>query len=168
MSAERLRKRALTPGAPASLLMALAFSAALPVMSAAQGAGGAPGVGEGAVEFRAHLSLVPVDGPGANRTSGMGEAQGTLSGRTLSIAGSFRALASAVAGAELREGAPGFRGPPFHALTVSGEREGALEGRIELTEEQLRSLARGHLYIQVYTETNPDGAIRGWLFPTGG
>ena len=144
----------LTLGASA-LVITLAGGALLPPALGAQTR----------TAYHAHLSLVPVDAGGARRTSGVGEATATLEGGILQIAGTFEGLASSVSRADLHQGGPGFRGPALHTLVVSGSTEGRIEGRIELTEEQVQALALGHLYIQVYAETNPDGAIRGWFFP---
>jgi hypothetical protein len=104
-----------------------------------------------------------VDASGARRTTGVGEAVASREGNVLEITGSFRGLASPVAGAELRLAAPAFRGPVVLSLSATGTTEGRLQGRVELSEELRRALEEGHLYIQVFTETNPDGAIRGWL-----
>jgi len=117
--------------------------------------------------FRAHLSLVPVDGQGARLTSGVGEATATLYGTSVVISGTYSDLRSPVSRAELLEAAPGFRGNPFAEVVIDGDRDGSFEWRVELSANQLGSLREGSVYLQIYTETNPDGAIRGWFRPMG-
>jgi len=118
--------------------------------------------------FRAHLSLVPVSGASARQTWGIGEATARLQGATLEIAGSYRELLSPAVRIDLLQAPPGFRGEPFGELEIDGYTEGTFEWTVELDPDSLQALNRGHIYIQIYTVTNPDGAIRGWLRPNGG
>jgi len=117
--------------------------------------------------FRAHLSLVPVDGQGARLTSGVGEAMATLDGTSVVISGTYSHLLSPANRAELLDAAPGFRGTAFAEVVIDGDRDGSFEWRVELSANQLRSLREGSVYLQIYTETNTDGAIRGWFRPMG-
>lgn len=117
--------------------------------------------------LRAHLSLVPVDGQGARLTSGVGQATVTIDGTALVISGTYRELRSPANRAELLEAAPGFRGSAFAEVVITGGVDGSFEWRLQLPADRLTSLREGNVYIQIYTETNPDGAIRGWFRPTG-
>ncbi len=58
--------------------------------------------------------------------------------------------------------------PGMHdfALLSEGGREGIFNGAFKLTEEQIRELEEGRFYLQVYTETQPRGELRGQLTPT--
>jgi hypothetical protein len=40
---------------------------------------------------------------------------------------------------------------------------GTLSGSIDLTPEQLQSLRKGQLYLQISSEKAPDGNLWGWL-----
>jgi len=59
--------------------------------------------------------------------------------------------------------ATGVRGSAFQDLTVSKATTGTITGSIDLTPEQVQSLKKGQLYIQIYSEKAPDGNLWGWL-----
>jgi len=49
---------------------------------------------------------------------------------------------------------------------VSASPEGTVAGTIDLTDAQSAALRARSLYIQIHSEENPEGELRGWLFPT--
>ena len=57
----------------------------------------------------------------------------------------------------------GVRGSSFAELTVSKAPKGTISGSIDLTPEQVQSLKRGQLYIQISSEKAPDGNLWGWF-----
>lgn len=115
--------------------------------------------------FRAHLSLVPVDAVTARRTAGTGTIRGTLTGTELVLAGSFDGMKSAATEAHLHRAPKGRRGPPVVTVPIPNQTGGTVDARLTLTDELVRALRAGDLYLQIHTEDNPDGEIRGWLLP---
>jgi hypothetical protein len=120
---------------------------------------------QGGDRFTARLAWVPT--AGADRVSGKGTATATLSGRSLSIAGSFEGLGGPATVARLHEGiAKGARGKAVADLTVTKAVSGTIAGSVMLTAEQIESLRQGRLYIQLHGEKGlaPDGAnLWGWF-----
>src|SRR5688572_3124716 len=105
-------------------------------------------------KFAARLSAVPIAGPN-NRgdVTGKGTATGTLTGRKLSITGTFEGLPASATIARLHQGiAKGARGAAITDLTISKGASGTLSGSVELTQAQVDALRQGKLYIQVHGE----------------
>jgi len=123
---------------------------------------------QGTEKFTARLGWVPTAGAAdrANVT-GKGSATGTLSGRKLTIAGSFEGLAAPATIARLHQGvAKGARGAAITDLTVSKGASGTLSGSIDLSAAQVEALRQGKLYIQLHSEKGvaPDGSnLWGWF-----
>ena len=115
--------------------------------------------------FTARLMWVPT--AGVERVSGKGTAAATLSGRALTITGSFEGLGGPATIARLHEGiAKGARGKAVGDLTVTKATSGTISGSVTLTPEQLESLRQGRLYVQRHGDKGlaPDGAnLWGWL-----
>ena len=126
---------------------------------------GQPGTAQSGDKYTARLSWVPT--AGAERVSGKGSASAALSGRTLTITGSFEGLGGPATVARLHEGiAKGARGRAVTDLTIVKAASGTLSGSATLTPEQVESLRQGKLYIQIHGEKGlaPDGAnLWGWL-----
>jgi hypothetical protein len=55
------------------------------------------------------------------------------------------------------------RGAPVAELTVSKAMSGTITGSLDLTPEQLQSLQKGRLYVQISSEKAPDGNLWGWF-----
>ena len=127
-----------------------------------------PLTAQGGEKFTARLGWVPTAGAAdrANVT-GKGSATGTLSGRKLTISGSFEGLAAPATVARLHQGvAKGARGAAVTDLTVSKAASGMLSGSIDLTPAQVDALRQGKLYIQLHSEKGspPDGSnLWGWF-----
>ncbi len=96
--------------------------------------------------------------------AGRGSAEAVLEGRALTVMGKFEGLKSAATSANVHMGpAIAVRGPAVYALRVSGDRAGLIEGSIDLSDEALASLEAGRLYIQLDSESAPEGNLWGWL-----
>jgi hypothetical protein len=127
-----------------------------------------PLTAQGGEKFTARLGWVPIAGPNdrANVT-GKGSATGTLSGRKLTITGSFEGLAAPATLARLHQGIiKGARGAAITDLTVSKGASGSLTGSVDLTAPQVEALRQGKLYIQLHSEKGvaPDGSnLWGWF-----
>jgi Ca2+-binding RTX toxin-like protein len=82
----------------------------------------------------------------------------------LSLDGSFRNLTSSVLFAHIHFGERGINGPVFQDLEVeanlSGKR-GTLGGEFSLTEQQLTAFQNGEYYVNLHTQNNPGGELRG-------
>ncbi len=123
-------------------------------------------IAQGADRYTARLAWVPTGG-GSGRISGGGLATATLSGRTLTIAGTFEGLGGPASVARLHRGiAKGARGAAIADLTVTKAVTGTVAGSVTLTPEQAQELGQGRLYVQVHSDKGvaPDGAnLWGWF-----
>jgi hypothetical protein len=102
---------------------------------------------------------------------GIGAANATLSGRKLTVNGTFEKMASAATVAKLGLGlAPGARLDLIHDLTLNKNAQstppgtsGTITGSIDLTPAQVDALKKGKIYIQINSEGAPNGHLLGWL-----
>jgi len=114
--------------------------------------------------FKARLSAMPADARTRADLAGSGSASAVLTGTKLAITGSFDGLRSAATTASLHTSVvPGIKGPVIGDLTISKATSGSITGSIELTPQQLTSLRKGGLYVQIHSEKAPDGVLWGWL-----
>jgi hypothetical protein len=119
-------------------------------------------------KFTARLTWVPIAGPNDRvNVTGKGSATGTLTGRRLTISGSFEGLAGPATVARLHQGiTKGARGAAITDLIVSKAASGTISGAVELTAPQVEALRQGRLYIQIHSEKGvaPDGSnLWGWF-----
>lgn len=170
----------LTWGRAPVIRLALVFSALL----VAYGCGGADAPGEadaqgtpsaaGAPDVLADdrppyyttLDRLPVDFNTAGSVAGSGWAGAEVVEGTLVVEGRFEGLLSAATEAHLHRAKPGLRGPPVVALALEpgGDgRDGVVRGAVPLDPSLEAALAGGELYVQVRSENNPEGVLRGWL-----
>ena len=115
--------------------------------------------------YRARLSPMPTTPATVNDITGEGEVILTLSGSTLSVSGSFAGMSSAATMAHIHMGPPAQPGPVAHRLEISSASAGDISAELELTEEQLEALRANSLYVQVHSENNAPGELRGWIYP---
>lgn len=112
------------------------------------------------------LSPAPRDAAMRAQIAGTGSARVTLTGNTLTIDGTFAGLATPATRAELRQGpAVALRGPVLRELVVTHATSGSLSGSLTLDTATRAAFDAGHLYIQVASESAPDGSVWGWLLP---
>jgi hypothetical protein len=105
-----------------------------------------------------------MDGGMRDAVAGSGSASAVLAGTRLTINGTFSGLRSPATAARLHRGlTTGVRGAPLAELTVSRAISGTVTGSLELTPEQVQSLQKGQLYIQISSEKAPDGNLWGWF-----
>ena len=117
-----------------------------------------------APQYRARLSIVPIDIAMQSTIAGSGSVTAILKGTTLTINGTFSGLKTPATVARLhRSPRTAMRGAPIGELTVTAETSGTVSGSIELTKEQIDDLAAGRLYIQLHSQKAPDGNLWGWL-----
>ena len=117
-----------------------------------------------APQYRARLSIVPIDLAMQATIAGSGAVTATLKGSTLTINGAFTGLKTAATVARLlRSPRTAMRGVPIGDLTATANTSGTISGSIELTKDQIDDLAAGRLYVQLHSEKAPDGTLWGWL-----
>jgi hypothetical protein len=116
-------------------------------------------------EFQGRLSVLPIDFTTAPSMSGMGEAHATLTGATLVITGDFEGLSSPATAAHVHQAPPARRGPVALTLDVVSGRSGTLAGTFTLDAAAQDALRGGEYYVQIHTENNRGGELRGWLLP---
>ena len=116
--------------------------------------------------FETRLDSVPVDFRTQPQTTGDGAVTARWDGSSLLIEGRFEGLASAATTAWLHVGAAiGVRGPSAHELVVTRDSSGTLSGNIPLSRAERDALQAGRLYVQIHSESAPDGNLWGWLLP---
>ena len=122
-----------------------------------------------APQYRARLSVMPLDIAMQSTMAGSGTLTAALKGTTLSITGTFSGLKTAATAVRLHRGPKmAMRGPAIGDLTVTPATNGTISGSIELTKPQVDDLAAGRLYVQLHSEKAPEGNLWGWLLPSEG
>jgi hypothetical protein len=147
-----------------AMVRAAAAAAALFLVAAAVPAGA---VAQGGETFTARLGWEPITPAERANVTGQGSLTATLSGKTLTSAGTFEGLAAPATVARLHRGvAKGARGPSVADLDVTKAASGKISGAVEVTPDLLEQLRAGRLYVQVHSEKgiDKDGAnLWGWL-----
>ena len=114
--------------------------------------------------FTARLTMMPIDEVNRGLVTGEGSASVSLDDETLTVTGSFAGLQGPATAARLHESLDrGIRGPALYNLTVETAAEGSFSGEIELTADHVELLLDGRLYIQIHSQTAPEGNLWGWL-----
>jgi len=115
-------------------------------------------------KFKTRLSPVGIEAAKRAEITGSGSVSAVLAGAKLSITGTFDGMQSPATLAHVHQGvATGVRGPAIGDLTVSPATSGDVAGTLVLTPQQIESLKKGKLYIQIHSEKAPEGNLWGWL-----
>jgi hypothetical protein len=118
-------------------------------------------------KFKTRLSPVPALGIQPATVAGVGSASATLTGKKVTVTGSFEKMASPATVAHLCLGQLlGVRGESVFDLTVSKTGDGTsgtFSGSFDLTPEQIDALKKGRFYVQIHSEGAPNGHLLGWL-----
>ena len=114
--------------------------------------------------YRARLSPMPTTPQTVTEIIGEGEVILTLSGNTLSVEGNFSGMSSAATMGHIHNGPPAQPGPVAFQLEVSSASGGRISGELELTDEQITALENNEFYVQIHSENNAPGELRGWIF----
>ena len=139
-------------------LLALLWAAAMTTVMAAQSA----------KAYVARLSPVPITAAMQVTVSGSGAATATLTGRRLTIDGTFTGLRTPATVARLHLAPRAARGEAFADLKVStgsSGNSGTITGAIDLTPQQVQAFEKSSVYIQLHSEKAPEGNLWGWLLP---
>ena len=116
--------------------------------------------------YKVRLRPVPIEASTAANTTGAGEATAQISGTRLTLRGNFAGLKGPATVAHLHQGTvTGVRGPAIADVTVPSATNGQFNVEVTLTQAQIEGLRQGHVYLQIHSETAPDGNLWGWLLP---
>ncbi len=115
--------------------------------------------------FGGRLSRMPVDLVTTHTVSGSGEVGAALDGSELTIVATFEGMSSPATAAHVHRAPRARRGPVAFGVDVPPAAAGRIEATVPLTDEQVAALRRGHYYLQIHTEGNAGGELRGWLLP---
>jgi hypothetical protein len=116
-----------------------------------------PGSGAISVKLSGAEEVPPVSTPGSGSGSFRVAEDGTITGSvtTKDVQGTM---------AHIHRGAKGQNGPIIVPLDKNGDTYTVPGGR-KLTKEQLEDLKKGNLYVNVHTNANKGGEVRGQLQP---
>ena len=114
--------------------------------------------------YRARLSPMPTTPQTVTDITGGGEVILTLNGNALSVEGNFSGRSSATTMGHIHNGPPAQPGPVVHRLEVTAAPNGNISAELELTDEQVSALRNNELYVQIHSENNAPGELRGWIF----
>ena len=116
-----------------------------------------PGSGAVSVKLSGTEEVPPISVPGSGGGTIRVNSDGTVSGSvsTTGVQGTA---------AHIHQAAKGQNGPVIIPLTKSGDTYTVPEGR-KLTEAQMQAFKAGNLYVNVHTERNKGGEVRGQLNP---
>ena len=118
---------------------------------------------QGRETFKARLTSLPVDAITAPTMTGSGTATAELDGHTVEVRGEFSGLSSAATAAYIYRAPRGLRGEKVFDLTATKDVAGTISGRLTLSDSQVADLRKSWYYVQLHTEANTDGQLRGWL-----
>jgi len=117
--------------------------------------------------FKARLSPVPISVSMLGTIAGSGSLTATLQGKQLTIQGTFEGLRSPATTVQIHRAPKAIPGPVIEelsaGLSVTKAQKGAVSGTLELTPDQITDLRNGRLYIQIQSQSAPDGNLWGWL-----
>src|ERR1700683_1932168 len=105
----------------------------------------------GAESFKVRLSPVPISVAMMSTIAGYGSLTATLTGKQLTIQGTFEGLRSPATTVQIHRGPKGIPGPAIADLnlTVTKAEKGTVSGTLELTQDQIPDLRNGRLYVQI-------------------
>ncbi|MCY4078065.1 MAG: CHRD domain-containing protein, partial [Acidobacteria bacterium] len=98
---------------------------------------------------------------------GEGVVSAELRGRELTLTAEFRGMSSPVTAVHVHNAPrarPGGVAFPIEIEGPSGT-AGAIAATVTLDDAQAAELRAGRYYLQLHTEANPGGELRGWLLP---
>lgn len=117
--------------------------------------------------FKVRLSPVPINISMMATVAGSGSLTATLTGKQLTIQGTFEGLRSPATSVQIHRAPKGIPGPVVAELStnlsVTKANKGTVSGTLELTPDQISDVRNGRLYVQIQSEGAPDGNLWGWL-----
>ena len=124
---------------------------------------GSQAVAQNMHSLSGRLSPMPVTAATVKTITGQGQVSAVLNGTTLNVTGTFSGMSSPATMAHIHQGPKAIPGPVVLRLDVSNARSGNISGTLTLTPELVSALHAESLYIQIHSEGNPEGELRGWL-----
>lgn len=111
------------------------------------------------------LSRMPVDLRTTSAISGAGSVAAELTGNALTITVRFSGLSSGVTAAHVHNAPVARRGGVAFSVDLGGASgtAGEIVDTVILSDDQLAELRGDRYYVQLHTENNPGGELRGWL-----
>ena len=140
----------------------LGLALCMALLAASAGAQDAERYGE-------RLSRMPVDLRTTSAISGAGSVTAELTGKALTVTVRFNGLSSGVTAAHVHNAPVARRGGVAFGIDVGGTTgtAGEIVDTVTLTDDQLTELRGERYYVQIHTENNPGGELRGWLLQSG-
>jgi hypothetical protein len=121
-------------------------------------------VAQESTSFTARLSPLPRTAATVDSLTGSGEVTAVLTGTTLTIGGRFDGLQSPATLARVHIGErTGMRGPAVFEVQVTEAPRGAIAATLDLRRVHLEPLQAGRFYVQLHSQTAPEGNLWGWL-----
>ena len=98
-------------------------------------------------------------------TASTGSFNAVLDGNKLAITGTFSNLTSPLQGVHVHLGDSGTNGDIIESLTVTDNKDGSgsFIGRFQINESEVAAAFNDGLYVNVHTEDNPTGELRGQI-----
>lgn len=122
------------------------------------------GAAQAAESYRVRLTTVPIEARTSADVKGSGTATAVLDGTRLTITGTFGGLQSAATHGAVHESpVRAVRGPSIAEFTVPSAQNGTFSAALDLTPQQIQTLAQGRIYVQIHSAGAPDGNLWGWL-----
>ena len=103
--------------------------------------------------YRARLSPMPTTPQTVSTILGEGEVILTLNGNS-----------SVATMAHIHNGPPAQPGPVVYQLEIADATSGEVSASLELSDIHVEALRANELYVQIHSETNAPGELRGWIF----
>lgn len=121
-------------------------------------------IGAWAEDMRIEVTLSGDDSVPAVETDGSGKGEIVVD-EDRNVSGSVTTENVPATMAHIHEAAPDANGPVAVPLEQTDENTWTVPEGAQLTKAQYESLKKGHLYVNVHTEANPGGEVRGQLNP---
>ena len=121
----------------------------------------------GVERFGGRLSRLPVDLVTTSTIRGQGAVTAELRGRELMLSAEFRGLSSPVTVVHVHNAPRARRGGVAFPIGIGDPpgTAGEIAATVTLTDTQVTELRGGRYYLQIHTDANPGGELRGWLLP---
>jgi len=121
-------------------------------------------VAQESTSFTARLSPLPRTAATVPSLTGSGEVSAVLSDMTLTMTGRFTGLQSpaTIARVHMSE-RTGVRGPAIFDVQVTEAPSGSISATLELRRVHLELLRQGRFYVQLHSQSAPEGNLWGWL-----
>ena len=160
---------AAVSGGPVGMPSTIAAVSAAATLAPGAAIAAGPAQAPAAERFGGRLSRMPVDLATASMIRGGGAVTAELHERELTLHAEFGGLSGPVTAVHVHNAPrarPGAVAFPIDTGEPMGN-AGEFTATVTLSDAQASELRAGRYYLQIHTETNPGGELRGWLLPAG-